>query len=177
MADHTVPAHPRAGSPLDSGGEITIRICPSDLGFWEYRGARAQLRAEGIIPDGIVWPEGDRIVEWRCAGVRYWLRRVRPDGLKGPKKMWVNGDWWMLRGDRMSFEHDDERRIRLKARALADEIHRQSPAGRAQWASLWSRYGAAQRDRDFQRFKAAVLPARERTGRKPKPPHQQGASA
>jgi len=52
---------------------------------------------EGLVPGDVVWPDRDRWVGWTTPAFECWLRRTKPLGMKGPKRLWQNGDWWALR--------------------------------------------------------------------------------
>ena len=78
--------------------DLVVRIRPRDFTTWE--GSSAQLKAEGLIPEGFEWPQGQWDRTWSSNRWHYWLRRCRPPGLKGPMRLWVNGDWWDLRRTR-----------------------------------------------------------------------------
>jgi hypothetical protein len=146
--------------------ELKVRILPSPLNFWEYEGSRAQLEGEGVIPVDIQWPEGTQSCEWESGRFRYWLRRTRPDGVKGPMKVWTSGDYWSLRCYLIGGPDVNASRILELRRALAEELYRQSPAGRAEWNAQWKRYCEAGRDEAFQAFKSTLLPERKKPGRK-----------
>ena len=68
--------------------EFTVSIRPHALDFWEYFGTRAQLEAEGVIPSGMEWPAtGAKEVGWKEGRLKFGLRRIRPEGLKGPMRL------------------------------------------------------------------------------------------
>ncbi|MES2024480.1 MAG: hypothetical protein V4448_02880 [Pseudomonadota bacterium] len=134
---------------------VTIRKC----GGWidtEYQGNRAQLEAEGVIPEGTEWPDGDSSVKWEAGRFTYRLRRTRPDGMKGPKKLWVEADWWALRWDTTEPQDYAANEIKRKTKELADTIYRRSPRGCAEWSANWNRYCKALEDKKFQAFKALI---------------------
>jgi len=85
------PTHPSASTEC----ELLITIRPRDSAQWE--GTAEQLRDEGLIPEGTKWPEGRASRYWDGGKFSYWLRRTRPQGIKGPMSVWLNGDYWMLR--------------------------------------------------------------------------------
>lgn len=68
---------------------------------WDFRGTRAMLEAEANMPAGTDWPAGAKTLHWEDGAFRWSLCRARPDGLKGPMKLWASGDWWNLRCDRL----------------------------------------------------------------------------
>ncbi|HEX7685221.1 MAG TPA: hypothetical protein VF446_17085 [Trinickia sp.] len=59
--------------PLDLG-ELTI-IMLYDYQYSEYWGTRAQLEAEGVIPDDFEWPEGFNSAYWQSGPFDFWLRQ------------------------------------------------------------------------------------------------------
>lgn len=158
-------AHPAATPTTTPESELKVYISTRSFGFWEYEGTRAQLEAEGVIPPSTEWPQGKQPLFWNQGGLRFWLQRARPEGTKGPMSVWASGDWWRLRCDSPNEFHCADWRIKQKARELAQEIHAQTPQGKSQWHSQFSRYLAARKDAAFQHFKATVLPQRKKPGR------------
>ena len=157
-----------ATKPDMGGSDLKVIIRPYKMDFWEYEGSRAQLEAEGVIPSTTEWPEGAENLYWNDSCFQWSLGRTRPEGLKGPMALWTNGDWWNLRCSDLH-NRSDARRILEIRRKLADELYRQSPAGRREWDAAHGRYMKAQHDQDFQAFKAMIpgLTPPKR-GRKPK---------
>jgi len=141
----------------------------NDWGHAAYEGTRAQLEEEGVIPSSIEWPTSERSVSWERAGLRFFLRRTRPANMKGPKKLWVQGDYWHLDINVAGRDRgcwNEQHRVDLKRRELAREIYRQSPAGQRDSRRYW----AAHDDKAFQTFKAQIpgLIPPKRGGRKPR---------
>ena len=147
---------------------MKVIIRPYNLDFWEFEGTRAQLEAEGVIPTDVVWPEGDQLYRWESGRSKFWLRRTRPDGIKGPKKVWTSGDWWCVRCDYDYALNGAARAVLQKERELAAVLHRHSPSGQREWEMAWNRYWRAHEDKAFQAFKAIFVPQRKKPGRKPK---------
>lgn len=140
-----------------AGRELAVDLRPYGWNMWEFQGTRAQLEAEGAIPPATKWPAaGTGAVEWTAGPLRFSLRRVRPAGLKGPKQLWVNGDWWCLRCDTVERFDPLLLRVHEARQALALAIYRLSPAGQRASAELWQRTAAARRDSAFQSFRALV---------------------
>lgn len=159
-------AHPAATPTTTPERELKVGIYTASFGYWEFKGSRAQLEAEGVIPPGTEWPQGKRVLYWNQGRLRFWLGRARPDGVKGPMSVWASGDWWFVRCDIPDdIANPGGWRIQQKARELAQEIHAQTPAGRREWNERFSRYWAAHSDAAFQAFKAALLPGRKKPGR------------
>lgn len=168
---HTQPATtPDVG---ESGLKVCIR--PYKLDFWEYEGTRAQLEAEGVIPPGTEWPELAQDQRWEAGRFRYWLRRCRPDGMKGPMKLWTSGDWWCLRCDLLNGPDHATRSILEKKAELVAELYRHSAAGQREWNAQWNLYWKAREDKAFQAFKSIFMPERKKPGRKPKAQASEGA--
>jgi hypothetical protein len=136
--------------------ELLIRIRPHRLHYWDYEGTRAQLEAEGVIPPGTAWPESKESIQWIAGRFTYCLRRTRPEGLKGPMKLWTRGDWWLLRctvtGVTLA-----EVRIEDQKRELERALHLQTPHGRAEQCAGWERYFKTREDAAYQRFMARIV--------------------
>ena len=171
LSTATLAAQPLA-EPVVAPG-----LCAHELiitiwrGEWvQYEGTRAQLEDEGLIAKDAEWPACATSVRWKAGGFDYWLRRTRPDGLKGPKRTWLVMDNWFIRvevADRPS-DWRERRGIEEKRDALRAEIHSCSPLGRfersIQWRTLW----AARDDKALQAFKSSFVPERKKPGPKPK---------
>lgn len=136
--------------------ELIVSIRPYNWDMTEYQGTRAQLEAEAVIPEGTDWPDGDTSIKWQAGPFDYDLRRKRPEGMKGPKKVWVEGDWWVLRWEPSNLPPYPEREIKLKAQELADAIYRRSAKGEAERSVMWDCYWKSVHDEKFQAFKALV---------------------
>lgn len=148
--------------------EFKVSVSTGFFSYWEYEGTRAQLEAEGVIPPGTAWPQGKDSCCWESGRLTYWLRRIRPEGLKGPMAVWTTGDWWCLRCDDKDAPDFPTRRILHKARDLADEIHRLTPSGKREWEARWNLHWAARQDKAFQAFKSTFIPARKKPRRSAK---------
>ncbi len=159
---------------------LLVIIRPYLLDFSEYRGSRAQLEAEGIVPAGTEWPEGGRCVKWEQGLLRFSLSRTRPAGMKGPKKLWLEGDYWSLRWKRKVQPDWGTVAIREKVAELAQEVYRQSYEGRRTHQALWDSFWKAHEDKAFQSFKNSIVPHRKKPGHPAKSStteQSQGASA
>lgn len=148
---------------------LLVIIRPYPLDFSEYRGSRAQLEAEGIVPAGTEWPEGDRCVKWEQGHLKFRLGRTRPKGMKGPMKVWLAGDYWNLRWERKVQPDHGTREIMEKKAELKAEIFRQSIEGQRQRNANLNNYWKACDDKAFQAFKNAIIPQRKKPGRPAKP--------
>lgn len=157
--------HSEATQPV----ERDLLICIDKEWSFEYKGTRAQLEDEGIIPADTEWPEfGKYSVYWHADGLMFDLRRCRPDGLKGPMRLWLGGDYWCLRVTRSDREC---RAIRSKARELKELLYRNSEEGTRRWRETWAAAERSRNDEAFQAFRAkipALAELERRRGRKPK---------
>lgn len=161
-------AHPGAAAPAlahTDTRELRIVLYPGN--FARNEGSAAQLAAEGLIPEGLAWPQGKCSTHWTANGFDYHLNRCRPEGHKGSMKSWLALDHWCLVFYVTGSEWPGSARHRLEraAQALRDEIYAQSPAGQREWQANWNRWWAAHKDPAFQAFKAGVLPQRKKPGR------------
>lgn len=140
-------------------------ICP---GIAEYQGTRAMLEAEGIIPANTEWPEGYGDLWWDDGKYRYWITRQRPEGAKGPRKLFIDIDWWSLRQQLIS-DNCVARELARKKKELAEYIYRNSAEGQADWAEKFNSYSEACADEKFQAFKTLIpgliQPKRDRRSR------------
>jgi hypothetical protein len=144
---------------------LKVIVYPLDWGFSEYQGTRAQIEAESVIPAGTVWPEGQQSVSWEQGLLSFSLKRTRPDGMKGPMKLWIEGDYWKLRwGPKVQPDHGTCAIMKKKAELKA-EMFRQSYEGQHQWSDNWDRYQKACKDKAFQAFKNIIVPQRKKPGR------------
>lgn len=144
---------------------LKVIVYPLDWGFSEYQGTRAQLEAEDIVPAGTEWPEGGQSVRWEKGLLKFELKRTRPDGMKGPMKLWLAGDYWNLRwGPKVQPDHGTCAIMKKKAELKA-EMFRQSYEGQRQRMAHWERYCKARGDKAFQAFKDAIVPQRKKPGR------------
>ncbi len=65
-------------------------------GVWSsFTGTEQQLRDEGVVPEGLEFPERGRVLESyeRADGLRVRLERRRPAKTKGP---WARVDYWTI---------------------------------------------------------------------------------
>lgn len=163
-------AHALSSAPADLLVTIHPRACT------RYYGSAAQLIAEGLIPDGFQWPQRDRHVSFEVGPFTHWLTRCRPDGIKGPKSVWVDGDHWCLQ---RSLTADagtgwQAARIYEKKMELADIVRRNTP----EWERLFFRALETQKDARYQAFRQQLLGEPRRRGRPAKTANtQKGAHA
>lgn len=144
-----------AATGLDLAAEVIVSVPCS--GVSEYFGTRAALEVEGLIPEGLIWPKGLNAHEWEDGLHRYFLRRCRPTGVKGPRKLFLEVDWWgLFIGPRLNHKSYAEQAIREKAKALAVEIYRRSDEGMREWAEMHRRLCESHKDAAFHAFKARI---------------------
>lgn len=165
-------AHTAQGAPAPISASPIITT-PSELvvildPHWEavdFYGTRDMLEAEGVIPDGAEWPTGFNNLKWQDDKFKYWLYRKRPEGAKGPRRMFLDVDWWRLMWRPIEGTPLETLQLRSKLKELADIQYRHSPA----YVVESRRYWDSVRDEAFQKFKALVPGlVRPRRGRKPK---------
>ncbi|WP_321951924.1 hypothetical protein [Paraburkholderia bannensis] len=137
--------------------EMQIRI---DIErYTEYRGTQSQLEAEGIVPANFEWPLGKKWVKWSANGLDFSLCRTKSEAMKGPAKLWLEVDYWLLRFSPADASWESEQ-IRLKARELRCAIHRQSNEWWQIFHATASAFRNSQNDEKFQAFKR-LIPALE----------------
>lgn len=147
----------RAPTPVPApeviASDLIVEILPRDSVEWI--GTRAQLEAEGLVPAEVIWPDRDRWTGWTTPLLEFWLRRTRPLGVKGPKRLWINGDWWALRQTLLSDRGKGHWPgvIHAKRCELEALLWSQSETGR-QWTQRWKK---AQSDDAFQAFKHSLM--------------------
>lgn len=148
--------------------ELRIEIRQDE--HFEFEGTAAQLTAEGLIPKDFEWPRAAADESWEANGFKYWLRRSRPEGHKGPMRSWLELDNWFVRVEVAG--HDNQWRIRRhlerKTEELKAEYYWHSAAGQRERNANWKRYVAARDDRAFQAFKDKFMPERKKPGRRVK---------
>jgi hypothetical protein len=151
QAQYQQPAH---GQAMDS--ELRITIWRDSLVF--YRGTAAQLTDEGLIAKGFEWPRVAAEVCWAAGGLRYRLRRERPEGHKGPMRSWLELDNWFLRVEveGRDFHWCQRRELERRAQELKEDAYKLTLAGRLKQEAEWNRYWATQKDKAYQAFRATV---------------------
>ncbi|WP_028600828.1 hypothetical protein [Ottowia thiooxydans] len=169
-----VPALPlseiQPDQPDQPATAADLLVCIEPTYWARYKGTRAQLEAEGVIPKDTKWPESGAKVCWEDGNLEFTLNRTRPDGMKGPMKLWLAGDYWCLDIDvkGRDWQWRARQNIEEKAKELAAEIRRHTPQAIREDRLRWDRYWKAHRDTAFQAFKAKFVPERKKPGRKPK---------
>lgn len=143
--------------------DLIIEITPR--GPTVFRGTAEQLRAEGLIPDGFIWPNGDESTQFNLGQFSCALRRCRPDGTQGPKSAWTSGDYWCLRRGLASqpirgFQANE---IFEATAAMLEAVKRATPWG--EW--IQRRALAARRDRRYSEFRQQLLGEQKRKPGRP----------
>lgn len=142
-------------SPILDPHELVVYV-DHRLGYCEYHGPRAELEAEGLIPDGFEWPTGYSDSTWESGPFRFWLVRWRPAGAKGPRRQFLACDWWHLRWAFRDRRDLGALRIRRESQSLNQTIRFFSPEGEAERHRDWCRYATARQDELFQAFKSRL---------------------
>lgn len=164
-----------APAPLQPLNEIHIRM-DDELGTSDYFGTRAMLEAEGLIPDGTVWPNGfEGVTVWSIGELRFYLRRQRPDGAKGPRSQYLNVDWWCLRWGTSAletcyFERQSAVLIRIQSNKLREAVWEATPEGRREVWERSRRLIAAWNDKNYQSFRSLIPALAVRKSRRGRPP-------
>jgi len=143
---------PSMGATALATSDLIIDIRPHFI--CRYHGTRAQLVAEGLIPDGLQWPNGKNRINFSDSRFDYWLERNRVPGTKGPMSDWINGDYWVLdaspKGQRADWQ---TREIQIKQRELDDLKKRGSP----EWQKSWHSAYTAKQDTKYMAFRTHLL--------------------
>lgn len=161
------------GDATGTAGDLRIEFCPT-METAYYTGTRAQLEAEGLIPQPARWPQGRCVAQWERGPLHFSLSRTKPEGATGRAKEWEAADWWTVRVSRSGGHRQTV--VRTKMRELERALHEASHAGEREFYSLWRRSMAARDDARFQSALSAMLPpgvkkAPARRGRPAKAPN------
>lgn len=136
--------------------DLIVILNPHNLDFAEFIGSRASLEAEGLIPPGTDWPQAYADLRWQAGDFKYWLRRERPAGAKGPRRAFADVDWFSLRQELVHGPTFEQRAIDSKVQEIRDMVYRFSDQGRAEFGAQWNRYWESTKDAAFQTFKATI---------------------
>ncbi|HOX69134.1 MAG TPA: hypothetical protein PKV56_14840 [Burkholderiaceae bacterium] len=149
MADTKYPTR----VPAPTAHEMRIDIEARGDVCWE--GTIDQLRSEGLIRADVVLPQRNKLAMWEDDTFEFWMSRFRPPGMKGPMRLWVEGDWWRLHRRLLpcSPHATVPASVYAKQQALAQERRLYTSAG----ALDSMRQRAANDDGAFQRFKLRVM--------------------
>lgn len=144
-----------AASGLNFQSEIIVTIGYCRDISW-LTGTRGALESEGVIPENMQWPSGFSEHSWQAGSLKFKIRRKRPAGIKGPRRDFLNIDWWSLRIEPVTEPDRAARAIAEKAKELRDAIYFHSPKGIAERSLMFKRHWKAIMDDDFQAFKAKI---------------------
>lgn len=147
-----------ARRPAAAGLELSTELIvwmPFD-GLAEYRGTRAAIEAEGLIPGTTRWPNGFDSLHWEDGEYSYWLRRQRPEGVKGPRNKLLDMDYWAFRFTPLRGKCFADLNLERKARELAELIQKRSRSGQAEIQAAFDRWLEAERDVRFQAIKNRI---------------------
>jgi len=154
LIGQSVLAQLPAARGLDIGNELIVLMLQDNL--FEYQGTRKALEAEGLIPAETVWPDGFESMPWQAGANNFWLRRERPKGVNGPRRSFLEVDWWMLRINPVNSKSWEQVAIERKANELREAIHRASAEGRAERLARFESYCKASHDTAFKSFMARI---------------------
>ncbi|MBA3756314.1 MAG: hypothetical protein H0X02_08855 [Nitrosomonas sp.] len=136
--------------------DLVVLIYPNHYDFSEYWGTSAMLEDEGVIPEGTEWKEGYFDLRWVDEKFRYWLRRQRPPEAKGPRKQFENVDWFCFRWERTIAPSHAQKQVNNKIQEIKDIAYLHSAKGAAERQAMWDSFWKAERDKEFQDFKALI---------------------
>ena len=154
LITQSIFAQSPAAAGLDLSSEIIVRTPFPDIA--EYQGTRAAIEAEEVIPSGTKWPNGFDDLHWQDDKFCYSLRRLRPEGIKGPRKQFLDVDWWRFRFSPLNANPIGIREIERKTKELGEYIRRQSVEGKKEATRQFKCYLDARKDEKFQAFKAGI---------------------
>ncbi len=125
-------------------------------GLAEYRGTRAAIEAEGVVPADIQWPKEYDLVRWESGPLRFLLQRHRPEGVKGSRRQLATVDWWHLRWEYQSYEQSNLLSLKRKEQRLRRDLYLCSNEGRREISEHVSRYLKAIDDEKYRSFKSRI---------------------
>lgn len=131
--------------------ELGIRIRFSDFKA-DWWGTRAQLEAEGFIPDGTLWPEGKRCTRVETATALLCIYRVGYDITEPNAQTLYHVHHYSRKNDVR------EQRIAKKLREALDI----AAIGGPEWTTAYHKHCEARRDDAFQDFKNKLLGLKKR---------------
>lgn len=154
--------------------ELRIGLVRDECVF--YEGSEAQIREEGVVPSGFEFPLGATSKRWEANGFEFVLRRVRPEGHKGPKRSWFELDHWFVRVEVAGRDYHwrIRRKLEREAEDLKAELCRRRAADSQDSLSNFVRYQTAMQDRAFKTFKSKIpgLTVQKRRSGSKAMPHQ-----
>lgn len=140
---------------LDPASEPVFCVSPYDFAYSEIYGTQAQLEEEGLIPEDLQWPAGYDYLRWTSGTFQFWLRRQRPLGAKGPRKLYRDADCWCLRWE-LKDDASRDRDTAIRVALLQKQLFDLSPQGQRHRAVLFNAHWQATCDARFQAFKASI---------------------
>ena len=150
----------KGSDELGVDGELMIDLETSGDVVW--RGTRAQIEGEGILPQGAVWPTAFDISSWEEDGWGWRLGRDRPKGVRGPRKAFLEVDNWTLRRTPNGFGTWHLHALVLqKQRELEQAIFEASDDGRDRRTRQGARAYVARRDVRFQALLSRIAAVRQ----------------
>ena len=161
MADANSTATPRQPATEVAEHDLTIDIYPRGYVMWV--GTSEQLRDEGLIPQDFSWPHAFDWKVWTADGFEFMLWRSRPEGAKGPKRLWAAVDNWSLRRRLESQPLDGWAAARIYEKEQELSLVRWQQT--REWSVFISKHFAARADKDFQAF-LAKMPGACKTNRR-----------
>ncbi|WP_426396288.1 hypothetical protein ACN9M1_17200 [Ralstonia sp. R-29] len=143
-----------AAAIADVKQELRIKVAPDSYSPTYFEGTRSQLEAEGLVPLDFEWPVRGRKSSWQADGFDFYLGRHRPAGMKGPMRLWLEGDNWLL--SRRPMRHGFGQCSVMQANRLDGESYRQSSASHIQPSAVRKAHCRAADDEAFQHFKTLL---------------------
>jgi hypothetical protein len=128
--------------------DLLVEISPRWI--TRFRGTRAQLMAEGLIPEGFEWPHRTVSQAWAAGDSEYSVQRARIPGTKGPMSIWIDGDFWVL--DYMPIQKSFgylHHLVHTKTMEIIQLMHRQTPEGGREF----DRANEAKKDGKYMAFR------------------------
>ena len=130
-----------------------LALTISPYGYIEWRGPRAALEAQGLIPDDLNWPKRIDYALSHADGFDFFLRRCRPDGLNGPMRHWMKYDFWFVRRQ-MPRLFGDGWRVHEHYRERVDLLFDAIRSGEA----LSINCSGVHADKRIERLRARIIP-------------------
>lgn len=131
--------------------ELGIRIRISEFKV-NWFGTRAELEAEGFIPEATDWPTGKRHTLVQMPTVWFCIHRLKPDGTDpGPDTVYKVEHY-------SQFRDGLQRRVAKKMR----EVHTLLQVGGTEWHAEFTKHCEARNDNAFQAFKRNLLGQKKR---------------
>lgn len=132
-----------------------LRIAIYPRACTRYYGTAAQLMAEGLIPGGFKWPHKASRMSFEMGAYTHYLRRSRPDGIKGHVTGLSDCDHWCLqRSPTAELGHSwHQAQLYEKTLELAELLRRDTP----EWQRTFHRAYETRKDAKYQAFRLQLL--------------------